>query len=154
MSFCNSFLIMRSSLVIKSIRHISVIFYPRVYNQMTITLLSPQTKYFLWKDRAYVSTCPHVSTPKALYVFEWILLLSSVTVAVQSEAWIFAGWLLGSWVRIQFKAWMFVRVFLCCVVLCRQRPCDGLITRPSSPASYMWGGQGPSRTVEPRKKNV
>jgi hypothetical protein len=42
-----------------------------------------------------------------------------VTVAVRSEAWILAGWLLGSWVRVPLKAWMFVRVFLCCVVLCR-----------------------------------
>jgi hypothetical protein len=56
-----------------------------------------------------------------------------VTVAVRSRAWVLAGWLLGSWVRIPLKAWMFVRVFLCCVVLCRQRPCDGLITRPRSP---------------------
>jgi hypothetical protein len=45
-----------------------------------------------------------------------------VTVAVRSEAWVLAGWLLGSWVRIPLKAWIFVRVFLCCVVLCRQRP--------------------------------
>jgi hypothetical protein len=42
-----------------------------------------------------------------------------VTVAVRSEAWFLTGWLLGSWVRIPLKAWMFVRVFLCCVVLCR-----------------------------------
>jgi hypothetical protein len=26
---------------------------------------------------------------------------------------------LGSWVRIPLEAWMCVRVFLCCVVLCR-----------------------------------
>jgi hypothetical protein len=42
-----------------------------------------------------------------------------VTVAVRSEAWVLAGWLLGSWVRILLKEWMFVRVFLYCVVLCR-----------------------------------
>jgi hypothetical protein len=42
-----------------------------------------------------------------------------VTVAVWSEAWVLAGWLLGSWVRIPLKVWMFVRVFLCCVVLRR-----------------------------------
>jgi hypothetical protein len=40
-------------------------------------------------------------------------------VAVRSEEWVLASWLLGSWVRILLKAWMFVRVFLCCVVLCR-----------------------------------
>jgi hypothetical protein len=45
---------------------------------------------------------------------------------------VLAGWLLGSWVRNPLKAWMFVRVFLCCVVLCRQRPCDGLITPKES----------------------
>jgi hypothetical protein len=42
-----------------------------------------------------------------------------VAVAVWSEAWVLGGWLLGSWVRIPLKAWMFVRVFLCYVVLCR-----------------------------------
>jgi hypothetical protein len=42
-----------------------------------------------------------------------------VTVAVLSEAWVLAGWLLGSWLRIPLKAWMFVLVFLCRVVLCR-----------------------------------
>jgi hypothetical protein len=42
-----------------------------------------------------------------------------VRVAVRSEVWVFAGWLLKSWVRIPLKAWMFVRVFLGCVVLCR-----------------------------------
>jgi hypothetical protein len=42
-----------------------------------------------------------------------------VTVVVRSEAWVLAGWLLGSWVRVPLKAWMFVRVFLCCVILCR-----------------------------------
>jgi hypothetical protein len=56
-----------------------------------------------------------------------------VTVAVWSEAWVLAGWLLGSGVRIPLKAWMFVRIFLCCVVLCTYRPCDGLITRPGNP---------------------
>jgi hypothetical protein len=31
-----------------------------------------------------------------------------VTLAVRSEAWVLAGWLLGSWVRILLKAWMFI----------------------------------------------
>jgi Na+-translocating ferredoxin:NAD+ oxidoreductase RnfD subunit len=48
-----------------------------------------------------------------------LVIKSPVTVAVRSQAWVLAGWLLGSWVRIPLKAWMFVRVFLCCVVLCR-----------------------------------
>jgi hypothetical protein len=34
---------------------------------------------------------------------------------------------LGSWIRVPLEAWMCVRVFLCCVVLCRYRPCVGLI---------------------------
>jgi hypothetical protein len=38
----------------------------------------------------------------------------------------------GARVRIPLKAWMFVRVFLCCVVLCRWKPCDELISRPRS----------------------
>jgi hypothetical protein len=44
---------------------------------------------------------------------------------------------LGSWVRIQLKAWMSVCAFilrLCCPV-CRQRPCDGLIPCPRSPTN-------------------
>jgi hypothetical protein len=44
---------------------------------------------------------------------------AAVTLRALSEAWVLAGWLLGSWVRIPLKAWMFIRVFLCCVVLCR-----------------------------------
>jgi hypothetical protein len=43
-----------------------------------------------------------------------IIYSSPVTVAVRSEAWVLVGWLLGSWVLIPLKAWMFVRVFLCC----------------------------------------
>jgi hypothetical protein len=39
-----------------------------------------------------------------------------VTVAVRSETWVLPAWLLGSWVRIPL-GWMFVLVFLCCVVL-------------------------------------
>jgi hypothetical protein len=44
--------------------------------------------------------------------------LEPVTVAVRSEAWVLAGWLLGSWVRIPLKAWMFVPCLsvLCCPV--------------------------------------
>jgi hypothetical protein len=38
-------------------------------------------------------------------------------VAARSEALI--AWTLRSWVRIPVKTWMFVLVFLCCVVLCR-----------------------------------
>jgi hypothetical protein len=47
------------------------------------------------------------------------IIILPVTVVVRSKAWVLAGWLLGSWVRIPLKAWMFVRVFLCCAVLCR-----------------------------------
>jgi hypothetical protein len=63
---------------------------------------------------------------QCIYGFRIIFILNSenffkkpVTVAVRSEAWVLARWLLGSWVRIPLKAWMFVRVFLCCVFLCR-----------------------------------
>jgi hypothetical protein len=43
---------------------------------------------------------------------------SPVTVAVRSEAWVLASWLLESWVRIPLKAWMFVPCLsvLCCPV--------------------------------------
>lgn len=36
------------------------------------------------------------------------------------------------WVRILLETWMFVLDSLCCAVLFRQKPCDGLITRPRS----------------------
>jgi hypothetical protein len=41
---------------------------------------------------------------------------------------------LGSWVRIPVKAWMSVCVsfVFVCFPVCRQRPCDGFITRPRS----------------------
>jgi hypothetical protein len=85
-----------------------------------------------------------------------------VTVAVRSEAWVLAGWLLGSWVRIPLKAWMFVRVFLCRVVLCRYRPCDGLITHPRGPTTCLTSSKnllyvrrpGSKTTVEPREENT
>jgi hypothetical protein len=48
-----------------------------------------------------------------------------VTVAVRSEAWVLAGWLLGSWVRIPLKAWMFVP---CLSVLCVSCVGRGLAT--------------------------
>jgi hypothetical protein len=46
------------------------------------------------------------------------LVTEPVTVAVRSEAWVLAGWLLGSWVQIPLKAWMFVPCLsvLCCPV--------------------------------------
>jgi hypothetical protein len=55
------------------------------------------------------------------YISSFILLLNTVvpvTVAVRSEAWVLAGWLLGSWVRNPPKAWMFVPCLsvLCCPV--------------------------------------
>jgi hypothetical protein len=53
------------------------------------------------------------------YILINLISFMPVTVAVRSETWVLAGWLLGSWVRIALEAWMFVRVFLCCVVLCR-----------------------------------
>jgi hypothetical protein len=52
---------------------------------------------------------------------------------------------LGSWVWISLEAWMCVRVFLCCVVLGRQRPCVGLIPRPRSPTNC------PNRFISFRK---
>jgi hypothetical protein len=53
------------------------------------------------------------------FLLNKLMLSVPVTVAVLSDAWVLVGWLLGEWVRIPLKTWMFVRVFLCCVVLCR-----------------------------------
>jgi hypothetical protein len=50
---------------------------------------------------------------------KWILARELlVTVAVRSEAWVLAGCLLGSWVRIPLRAWMFIPCLsvLCCPV--------------------------------------
>jgi hypothetical protein len=44
-----------------------------------------------------------------------------VPVAVRSEAQLVISWTLRFCVRILLMAWMFALVFLCCVVLCRQR---------------------------------
>jgi hypothetical protein len=57
-----------------------------------------------------------------------------ISSAARARAWALAGWIRRSRVRIPQKAWMFVLVFLCCVVLCRQRPWDWPIIRPRSPA--------------------
>jgi hypothetical protein len=54
-----------------------------------------------------------LNRPIAYYIV--IIIYTPVTVAVRSGAWVLAGWLLGSWVRIPLKAWMFV---LCLSVLC------------------------------------
>jgi hypothetical protein len=107
-------------------------------------------------------TEPYLHSHKHLFIYRLVynkhLLQLSVTVAVRSEAWVLVGWLLGSWVRIPLKA------SFCVVLSCVGR---GLATGWSlvqgvlpyvwiaQETSYMWGSQGPSRTVEPReKKNV
>jgi hypothetical protein len=54
----------------------------------------------------------------------------------------FSGW---TNFTVQYE---FVCVFLCCVVLCRWRPCDVLITRPRRPAKClksMWCADHPSK---------
>jgi hypothetical protein len=61
------------------------------------------------------------------------LLKFYVRLAARSAARAFDSSYTGSRVRIPLKAWMFVLVFLYCIVLCRYRPCDELITRPRSP---------------------
>jgi hypothetical protein len=58
------------------------------------------------------------------------------------------SWLLASWVRIPLESWMFVFVFLCCLVLCPLRRAD----HPSKGVLpcvvirllnlSVWGGQG------------
>jgi hypothetical protein len=60
-----------------------------------------------------------------------------VTEAARPGGWALTSQTVGSWVWIPPKIWMFVRVFLCCVFLCRYRPCDGLITRPRSPTIFL-----------------
>jgi hypothetical protein len=48
--------------------------------------------------------------------------IMAVRVAERYEATVLSAWTLRSWVRIPFKARMFVLVSLCFVVLCRWRP--------------------------------
>jgi hypothetical protein len=38
------------------------------------------------------------------------------TMAARSRPWVLCSWLLVSWVRIPLKEWMFVFIFLCCVL--------------------------------------
>jgi hypothetical protein len=57
-----------------------------------------------------------------------------VPVGARSEAKALIVWTLRSRVWIPLKAWKFVLVFLCCAVLWGYWPCDGLISRPTSPA--------------------
>jgi hypothetical protein len=59
--------------------------------------------------RGQVFICRYIFM--AMYSFD-----PPVTVAVRSEAWVLAGWLLGSWVRIPLKAWMFVPCLSVCPV--------------------------------------
>jgi hypothetical protein len=60
----------------------------------------------------------HVKWDSMYQINAWESITLPVTVAVRSEAWVLTGWLLGSWVRIPLKAWMFVRVFLCWKLSC------------------------------------
>jgi hypothetical protein len=61
-----------------------------------------------------------------------IISLKAITVATRFKVWtVFVRYTLVSWVRIRIKAWMSVSLDLCSV--CRQRPCDRLISRPRSP---------------------
>jgi hypothetical protein len=80
--------------------------------------LTTQTKQG-WKVADYKTSRTNLDFTFGLKIFRIVEQHLPVTVTVQSEAWVLAGWLLGSWVRMPLKAWMFVRVFLCCVVLCR-----------------------------------
>jgi hypothetical protein len=54
-------------------------------------------------------------------VFMYVIFMP-IQVAARSKAYVLASWLLGSRVRNPLVAWMFVLMFICCVVLCRQRP--------------------------------
>jgi hypothetical protein len=51
-------------------------------------------------------------------VFITVRTIQKLCLTHLSEAWVMAGWLLGSWVRIPLKAWMFVPCLsvLCCPV--------------------------------------
>jgi hypothetical protein len=56
--------------------------------------------------------------------------------------------MLGSWVRIPLRAWMFgvcvcarARLFCLYCPVCRQRPCDGLIPRPRNPTDYVYSNK-------------
>jgi hypothetical protein len=49
-------------------------------------------------------------------LFYWFSFFAFVFLFIFVLLWVLAAWTLGSWVRIPFKAWMFVLVFLCCAV--------------------------------------
>jgi len=74
-----------------------------------------------------------------LICFLQLLLLYAIRVAVRYKASVLAACMLGSWLRISLKAWMFALVLLCCDVLWRYRPCDRLIPSLGSPTECLTG---------------
>jgi hypothetical protein len=56
---------------------------------------------------------------KFCYKINVISDIKPVPVTARTEAKVLIAWTLRSWVLIPLKAWVFVLVFLCCVVLCR-----------------------------------
>jgi hypothetical protein len=76
-----------------------------------------------------------------------------ITMSARCRAWVLAACILGSWVRIPLKVWMFV--------LCRQGSCDRLtpvqevlkyVEKLGFETSPTWGDSRSPRTVEPRGK--
>jgi hypothetical protein len=65
----------------------------------------------LWVNMQNSLRAQHITVSSIVlcsWIKNWKWIIMPVTVAVQSEAWVSADWLLGSWVRIPLKAWMFV----------------------------------------------
>jgi hypothetical protein len=81
---------------------------------LSFTLLTHVTSMAV-DASAFLSTAGHLYHPyNYVRKSQW---LSGLRQVLSS-----AARTLGSQVRILLGAWMFVCVFLCCVVLCRQRP--------------------------------
>jgi hypothetical protein len=103
-----------------------------------------------------ISAWTKLGTPK----YTWYAYVSSGNLHVSSEVFtankctnIFSGtllilllvgcelsqslptWMLGSWVRIPLKAWMFICIYS--VFVCRKWSCDGLIPRTKSPTDCL-----------------
>jgi hypothetical protein len=97
------------------------------YKRLWMNLGSLKTMY----ENRYFKKC---ATFKAMQSKIFAIMLSlnklsvyqqqtmTVRVAARYEAKVLSAWTLRSWVRIPFKARMFVLVSLCFVVLCKWRP--------------------------------
>jgi hypothetical protein len=80
----------------------------------------------------------YMSTAKSLLIFICLISISqSITAVMRSKAHIVLNSLNTGIMGLTLTgALLYVSNFLCCFVLCTQRPCDGLIPHPRRSTKY------------------